>query len=137
MAWFNQSQSQKSEYTYVAEIEVDYGFGYATDKKIPKLFSMRANADLGFKFAKKLFKKLIDNIDDNALVDFKIDYENGVYDPAKMHCGKARLKEYYCFYILTEDIDKIDSEPIHIACVAEEYPDEKADFINIIRAFSR
>ena len=138
MAWFDKSQNQENKYTYVARVEVDYGYGYSISNRVPKTYSMRAG-NLGFKFAKKLFKKLIEYIDDDTFVDLKkVDNNDSECNPANMRCGMVKLISEYNFFILTEDIEKVGTEdPVHIVCLAEEYPNEKAEFISILEILSR
>ncbi len=138
MAWLNKTQNQDDKYTYVARVEVDYGYGYSINNRVPKTYSMRAG-NLGFKFAKNLFRNLIAHIDDAAFVDLrKLDSADKDSNSSNMRCGMVKLVSEYNFFILTEDIEKVKTdEPVHIVCLAAEYPNEKAEFISILEILSR
>ena len=134
MAWFE--RQQKSKYTYVCNISVEYGRGYSIANKQPSLYTMKANNDLGFSLARHILQKFIDNIDDDSLIECKLNEREG-YDPSKMVCGMRRLVREYNFFILTDDIPKIEEAPVHIVCSANDFPDEKSEFIELLSRFAK
>ena len=134
MAWFE--RQRKSKYTYVCNITVEYGRGYSIRDKIPSLYSMKANNELGFKLARHVLQNFIEHIDDESFVECKIN-EREEYDPSKMVCGMGRLVREYTFFILTEDIEKVEKGPVHIICAADDFPDEKSEFIKLIAEFAK
>lgn len=134
MVRIQQSEIVENRYVYVAMLEVEYVYSCTGKNRVPKTYSMKAG-ELGFKFAKKCFKKIIEEIDDSDFIELRIvGSEKTPYGDQNKHSRKIGLKETYTFYILKDDIDKLlNSEEIHIVCFAEEYPRERTEFIEILK----
>ena len=139
MAGYEQARNCGDGYSYVARIKVSYGYDSLNKERRPQSYSVRPGEGFSFKFAKMVFKKLIEQINDFVLVKLQVTESNEIftYGSSNVQFNLKKISEIYDIYIFTEDIEKIDTEPVRITCLAESYPDEKEDFIKILKAVLR
>ena len=134
-----QTQRCENGYLYVARIKVSFWYDNKNKERKPQSYSVRPGKDCSFKFAKKVFKKLIEEVEDSSLVELRLSdsQEAFTYGAYEVQFNLRRISEIYDIYVLNEDVEKIDTEPVRIVCIAEAYPDEKREFIKIFEVISR
>ena len=130
MAWFNES-SQESKWIFLAQIiDEKYGrFGVVNNYQ-----SMTKNAAFSYTQVDTVLAKMLEYIDDKSLVTFEEIESDGEYGEV-IFGGPVNISTRYIFYILEDEISKITipNEPIHITCRADEFPEKKEEFIELIR----
>lgn len=82
--------------------------------------------------------KMLDEFDNQDLVVFKKSKtKQNCYDSlSARYGGPVNSCITFNFYLLREDIPKIETdEPIHVLCVADEFPDDKEEFLEVLSMF--
>lgn len=134
MAWFNKPQ-EESKYLSIARI-VEERHGRCGE--ITTDYSMRYEGKIPHEKVDAVIKKMLERIDDESFVTLREIKQ--VPDPYRnnhiIFGTPARVYKGFYFYVLKEDIPKIETdEPIHIVCEADEFPDDKEKFLEIVKLF--
>lgn len=134
MAWFNKPQ-EESKYLSIARI-VEERHGRCGE--ITTDYSMRYEGKIPHEKVDAVIKKMLERIDDESFVTLREIKQ--VPDPYRnnhiIFGTPTRVYKGFYFYVLKEDIPKIETdEPIHIVCEADEFPDDKEKFLEIVKLF--
>lgn len=134
MAWFDKTQ-EDDKYVLVAIISKEW-HGYVGRTSVN--YSMKNVNGIPFSQVSLVLKKMLEKIDDNDLVTLKeFERERNYYDSSNARCGgPVNACNRFFFYVLKEDIPKIEAdEPIHVHCIADEFPDDKEKFLEMVKMF--
>ncbi|MBR4110272.1 MAG: hypothetical protein IKK43_01105 [Clostridia bacterium] len=134
MAWFNKS-NEENKYVLVTTI-LKERYGRFGDIKTNYSMKYRPRTEISYDKVDAVLKKFIEKIDDESFVTLR-EFEREPYDSANAVVGgPVRGCNGFYFYILKEDISKIETdEPIHVLCMADAFPDDREEFLDMVKLF--
>lgn len=134
MAWFNKS-TEENKYVLVTTI-LKERHGRFGDIKTNYSMKYRPRAEISYDKVDAVLKKFIERIDDESFVTLR-EIGHAPYDSSNAIVGgPVRGCDGFYFYILNEDIPKLETdEPVHIVCEADAFPDDKEEFLDVVKLF--